>query len=394
MWQWQNEMAATRRFSSAVGALATAGPGFLGCLGHGDWADRDALTRVVDDAGNAVRVRGVAAGWAHSACLVDGAPFVWGRRLEPPTSALRLSRLHGFVPAFARLVNATAVLLDTSRDLALRPAPVAVPGRARSVVCGAGVTALVLDDGALYAFGANSFGQCGVGAFGEAVAAPARVAFEGDEAPEIVDVALGFRHGLALDRDGAVWAWGKNDNGQLGAGDRETRATASRVALDEPCVAVGCGLAHSAALTAGGALLTWGKMRDPASSTKNAVAKSGPDVFGDALAPLRVARGARFVALACSNFHTAVADADGGVAVAGLEAGSREMVHAPRPVALPAVGGPWRLRPGVDAVALVGADDVHRPDLVPGLRCETTRVFATPVADVSLGWKHAVAAVT
>ena len=67
------------------------------------------------------------------------------------------------------------------------------------------------------------------------------------------------------------------------------------------------------------------------------------------------------------------------------------MVHAPRPVALPAVGGPWRLRPGVDAVALVGADDVHRPDLVPGLRCETTRVFATPVADVSLGWKHAVA---
>ena len=254
------------------------------------------------------------------------------------------------------------------------------------------MTALVLDDGALHAFGANSFGQCGVGSFGEAVAAPARVAFE-ENGVAVAEVALGFRHGLALDGDGAVWAWGKNDNGQLGVGDRETRATAARVRLDEPCVAVGCGLAHSAALTAGGALLTWGKMRDATVAKKNAVAAAGPDVYGDALAPVYASRGRAWAALACSNFHTAVADADGAVAVAGLETGSREMVHAPRPADLPP-GGPWRLRPGVDAVALVGADAVHRPDLVPGLRCETTRVFDTPVADVALGWKHAVAAVT
>lgn len=382
--------------------LATAGPGFLGCLGHGDWAARSELTAVVDDAGNAVRLDTgtgnaprVAAGWAHSACVLEGRALVWGRRLEPPTSALRLARLDGFVPLFARLVNSTAVLLDTSKDLALRPEAVDIPGRATAVACGAGVTAIVTEDGGLFTFGANTFGQCGSADFSEAQPFPRRVVFEGAEksAPRITDVALGFRHGLALDDQGGLHAWGKNDNGQLGCGDRDTKPVA--VPLDvEPCVAIGCGLAHSAALTKTGRLLVWGKMRDPHTSSPNKVAINGPDVYGDALSPVFApgVRGKTFSALATSNFHAAVADTDGRVFVAGLEAGSREMVHAPREVALPA--GRWRLRSGVDAIALIGDDEVRKPNLVPGLTGETTLVYESAVADVALGWKHAVAAAT
>ena len=80
----------------------------------------------------------------------------------------------------------------------------------------------------------------------------------------------------------------------------------------------------------------------------------------------------------------------GAVYVAGLERGSREMVHAPRRVTLPA--GDWTLRSGVDAVALVSDSEVRAPDLVPGLACEADVRLDARVNDAAFGWKHAVAA--
>ena len=385
--------------SGAFGVLATSGPGFLGCLGHGDWATRSSLEAVVDDDGRVVRIEGlggVGAGWAHSACVVNGRALVWGRYLEPPTSALRLSRLDGVLPSFARLVNATALLFDLSGDLALRPVPIAMDGRAAKVACGAGVTAIVGDDGSLRVFGANAFGQCGVGEFSEVVNEPALVAWDAGTAapPAVVDVALGFRHGLALADDGSVFAWGKDDNGQLGLGGRDASPVLRRVeGLQEPCVAVACGLAHSAALTAKGQLYAWGKMRDASTSAPSKVSTALPDKYGDALAPKLVPMyGTTLVQLACSNFHTAVADDAGAVYVSGLERGTREMVHAPRRARLPDAGGKWTLRSGVDAVALLSEGEVRAPDLVPGLACETDVRVAGPVADAAFGWKHVVAA--
>ena len=383
---------ATRRRQTV---LATAGPGFLGCLGHGDWATREALEAVADDAGNTVPLGGagcVGAGWAHSACVVHGKVLVWGRYLEPPTSALRLSRLDMVLPIFARLVNATALAFDMSGDLALRPVPVALPTAASKVACGAGVTAIVDDAGALRTFGANAFGQCGVGAFGEVVSKPADVVWHDIETPpKVVDVALGFRHGLALGDDGGVYSWGKDDNGQLGIGGRDASPALRRVDVPDRCVAVACGLAHSAALTDKGQLYVWGKMRDPTTSAPSKVSSSLPDKYGDALKPRLVPMyGTKLTQLACSNFHTAVADDAGAVYVAGLERGSREMVHAPRRVTLPA--GDWTLRSGVDAVALVSDSEVRAPDLVPGLACEADVRLDARVDDAAFGWKHAVAA--
>ena len=40
---------------------------------------------------------------------------------------------------------------------------------------------------------------------------------------EIVQISAGFSHALAVDEDGNVWAWGFNDRGQLGTGERVNR---------------------------------------------------------------------------------------------------------------------------------------------------------------------------
>jgi len=184
---------------------------------------------------------------------------------------------------------------------------------------------------------------------------------------------------------------GKDDNGQLGIGGRDASPALRRVDVPDRCVAVACGLAHSAALTDKGQLYVWGKMRDPTTSAPSKVSSSLPDKYGDALKPRLVPMyGTKLTQLACSNFHTAVADDEGAVYVAGLERGSREMVHAPRRVTLPA--GDWTLRSGVDAVALVSDSEVRAPDLVPGLACEADVRLAARVDDAAFGWKHAVAA--
>ena len=381
--------AANVRSRRTLAHLASKGPGFLGCLGHGDWQDCNELEAIRDDNDNFVRVRSIGAGWAHSAAVLeDGVCVVWGRYLEPPESALRLSHIERVVPPLARLVNATASFLDRDDSLRLRPTP--ITDQCLKVACGAGVTALIKTNGSLETLGANQFGQCGVGDHSDVVREPTPVKWDSTQVP-ISTVALGFRHGLCLAEDGQVYSWGKNDAGQLGDGSRTSRPALARVLLDEACVAIGAGLNHSAALTTDGRLYVWGKMRDASSKKPSTVSRDLPDVYGDALAPKQVP-GNRYKDVACSSFHCVALDEDGRAFCLGLERGSRKMVHAPRQVRLPPGVRVVSIRNGVDAVALLCDDGrTYVPDLSPGLSCGCEVRESDAVADVVFGWRHAVA---
>jgi alpha-tubulin suppressor-like RCC1 family protein len=71
----------------------------------------------------------------------------------------------------------------------------------------------------LFAWGLNNHGQLGIGnKFDTSV--PTKVSdldpFEGDY---IVEVAGGEHHSTARTNEGLVYCWGRNDEGQLGLGD-------------------------------------------------------------------------------------------------------------------------------------------------------------------------------
>jgi alpha-tubulin suppressor-like RCC1 family protein len=88
----------------------------------------------------------------------------------------------------------------------------------------------------------------------------------------VVAIASGHMHHLALTRDGAVWAWGLNDCGQLGfdppraqpPGDVPTWSVGPfvaqpvRVAGLPKIKAIAAGARHSLALGADGKVFTWG----------------------------------------------------------------------------------------------------------------------------------------
>lgn len=84
-----------------------------------------------------------------------------------------------------------------------------------SVSCGDSYTLAIKTDGTLWAWGYNFFGQLGLGG---------KITFE--DTPTQVStttnwssVSCGIKHTLAIKTDGTLWAWGCNDENQLGFND-------------------------------------------------------------------------------------------------------------------------------------------------------------------------------
>ncbi len=75
---------------------------------------------------------------------------------------------------------------------------------------------------------------------------------------EIIDIAAGFDHSLALDESGNVWGWGSNSFGQLGLGDTLQRHEPVMIDGLSNIADVSAGYCFSVALSEGGQIFTWG----------------------------------------------------------------------------------------------------------------------------------------
>lgn len=86
------------------------------------------------------------------------------------------------------------------------------------IACGFDHNVALKDDGSVWCWGENSFGQLGDGTK-ENQPKPVQV----KALKDIVFVTAGSAHSLALKSDGTVWAWGLNFHGQLGDGSTQNR---------------------------------------------------------------------------------------------------------------------------------------------------------------------------
>jgi alpha-tubulin suppressor-like RCC1 family protein len=119
--------------------------------------------------------------------------------------------------------------------------------------------ALVLrSDGALVTFGANDKGQLGDGTSQALRSVPAALTTFG--AVKIIQVAAGSAHSVALAEDGSVWTFGRNTYGNLGLGthDDDVHAEPRQVPGLSDVIDVACGKDHVLALDAGGRVWSWG----------------------------------------------------------------------------------------------------------------------------------------
>lgn len=101
---------------------------------------------------------------------------------------------------------------------AMRIQPLGVKN-AQDIFCGKNTSFYLTKKGVLYAFGQNNHGQLGIGN-NLNTHDPSKVIFEDpSEAAKIVNVTGGEHHSVAITSEGKVYAWGRNDEGQVGQGD-------------------------------------------------------------------------------------------------------------------------------------------------------------------------------
>lgn len=113
---------------------------------------------------------------------------------------------------------------------------------------------LALDaNGAVWAWGANAAGQLGNGSL-KAGGQPAKVALP----VSIRHIAAGDTHSLALDAEGRLWAWGANNHGQTGTASATYYTRPQRVSVDFPIARLDGGMFHTVALSTQGEVYAWG----------------------------------------------------------------------------------------------------------------------------------------
>jgi alpha-tubulin suppressor-like RCC1 family protein len=254
------------------GTLYAWGENSYGQLGNGTTTDSSTPVKLPDFAPPGTSVAAVSAGGSHTAALMsDGSVFAWG-------------------------INSAGQLGDgttAQRDTPIAVADFSPPGTTVTVIATGGYhSAALLDDGTLYTWGLNLYGQLGHGTTAD-TPTPTLVPDFPPPGSTVASIAAGEFHTAALLDDGTLYLWGWNFFGQLADATRTPRATPTLVRDFPPdgttITAIAAGDAHTAALLDDGTLFAWGY---------NEMGQLGDGTTEDRSSPTRAVGAFRVMALA------------------------------------------------------------------------------------------------
>lgn len=211
------------------GSIKCWGNNYHGQLGNGTTVLSTSAVDVINLSG----VTGLTAGDYHTCAVAGGGTtWCWGN-------------------------NRSGQLGDSAMDS--RAAPVAVVGLTTSVgtlAAGAGYTCAVLTSSEVTCWGANPYGQQGVGTKGNRLTPDGVV----EVGMDVDGLAVGHYHTCVVTNLGSVKCWGRNDDGQLGDGTRSNRMTPTDVVgLASGVRALAAGGYHTCALLITNSVKCWGR---------------------------------------------------------------------------------------------------------------------------------------
>ena len=212
--------------------------------------------------------------------------------------------------------------------------------------------------GEVYAWGLNESGQLGLGDKEDRFT-PTKV----PGLPRVKAIAAGLEHSLALTESGEVYAWGRNEYGELGLGDTEKRLTPTKVPGLGRVTAIAAGEHHSLALTEAGEVYAWGR-----NEYGQLGVGMGDYKIGLALVPTKVLE-ERVTAIAAGEHHSLALTEAGEVYAwgwneygqLGVGTGDYEEIEvAVRPMKVPGLGRVTAIAAGwFHSLALTEAGEVY-----------------------------------
>lgn len=127
----------------------------------------------------------------------------------------------------------------------------------KEISCGNNFTLGIKTDGTLWAWGRNNFGQLGNGNNTDQLT-PIQI---GNENNWNI-ISAGSYHVLAIKNDGTLWAWGQNIYGQLGNNSTLNSNIPIQIGTDNNWFQISSGGGHTLALKNNGTLWSWGLNSD------------------------------------------------------------------------------------------------------------------------------------
>ena len=272
---WQTLMTGSA-FAMAVrtdGSLWSWGANLNGQLGQG-FIDLVVRGTVPTQVGTGTSWQLVAPALSSSAAVkTDGTPWTWGYNND------------GELGYNERLPLPAAAQFG--------PVSFATGGYAHSAV--------LKPDGSLWAWGYNVNGQLGLGSSDNGPhQSPAQVA----PGTQWTSVAAGAYHTVALKNDGSLWAWGYNFYGQVGDGTTAQRNSPVQIGSATNWRAVAAGYYLTIALKADGTLWAWGY------NGSGALGQGSSDLLAHPL-PVQVGASTNWVSVNTMGYHVMAIRSDG-----------------------------------------------------------------------------------
>ena len=153
--------------------------------------------------------------------------------------------------------NWNGQLGDGTNSDSSTPMNISLPGNGSAVSLDAGAlhTCLGMDDGSMFCWGYNAYGQLGNGGL-DSSNTPMTVPLSANQV--LASVEVGLFHSCALFDSGQVACWGSNANGQLGDSTVEGRTIPGVVSLSTNATSITVGHRHSCAVLDDASLQCWG----------------------------------------------------------------------------------------------------------------------------------------
>merc|ERR1712228_26581 len=159
------------------------------------------------------------------------------------------------------IVGQVWIFGDVNKESNSVPTHLKLSEKAISVAAGNYHSLILLENGHIYAFGANQYGELGDMTLNRSLV-PKRI--ESLIEHKMIQVSAGAHHSVAISKDGLLFTFGYNFSGQcgIGRGKGEKIMTPQLVKLEGKAAYIDCGHHHNLLILTNKSLMSWGYRYD------------------------------------------------------------------------------------------------------------------------------------